>query len=56
MPIFRPILDRLRRTALRGLPAPDLFAHYRQTRDAAVVAELVTRTTPRLRTVFLRPT
>jgi RNA polymerase sigma factor (sigma-70 family) len=49
--MFRPIVDNLRRTALRGLAAPVLFARYRETRDEAAVVELVARMTPRLRTV-----
>src|SRR5262245_54006963 len=46
---FRSVLDYFRRATLSGLAVPMLFARYREARDEAAFAELVTRTTPMLR-------
>src|SRR5262245_48295003 len=49
METLRPIVDRLRRHALRKLAVPALFCRFRETRDELAIAELVDRMMPRLR-------
>lgn len=55
--MFKPVMDRLRRSALRGLSVPDLFARFRTANDEQAMAELVARTMSALRAAcapFLR--